>query len=188
MTTFPIHASEVGAAAAATDVVRPMRTSVAALLTRHILCDGELVLLILKPSLWFIIFSGLRFSASVLILMIAAQLKNPALTRPVYEAGLFLIAARVMWAVLNWMGRLYVLTDLRIIRLSGVFNVEIFDCALRRVAHTRVVRTTRERLFRLGSVEIIPADEEAASALWQTVRRPHEVHRTIQSTIARSKM
>ena len=35
---------------------RSTRTSLATLLTSHILRDGELVLLILKPSLWFIVF------------------------------------------------------------------------------------------------------------------------------------
>ena len=71
-------------------------------------------------------------------------------------AAIFLLAGRIMWAVLQWMGRLYVLTDMRIVRLSGVFNVEIFDCALRKVATTRLTRTFREKLWRLGSIEIQP--------------------------------
>ena len=55
------HASE-GAGAATVDAP-PTATSLATLLTRHILRDGELVLLLLKPSLWFILLSSLRFVA-----------------------------------------------------------------------------------------------------------------------------
>lgn len=184
----PFHSSEGGATAAA-DAAVPFRTSLAALLTGHILRDGEVVMLILKPSLWFIAFASMRFLAAGLIVCIAASLwmgDSAAVSSIVYTAT-FVVAGRVMWAVLTWMGRLYVLTDLRVIRLSGVFNVEIFDCALRKIAATRMTQTFRERLWRLGSIEIVPADESCPPSVWQTVRRPHEVHRIIQSTIDRAR-
>ena len=181
------HAVEGGATAADADA-RPFRTSLAALLTGHILRDGEVVLLILKPSLWFILFNSMRFSAAVLIAVIAAQLWLPqSVAASIAYAGAFVLAGRVMWAVLQWMGRLYVLTDLRIVRLSGVFNVEIFDCALRKVGSTRLTRTFREKLWRLGSIEIIPADDSCTPSVWQTVKRPDEVFAKVQSTIARAK-
>ena len=130
-----MHAGEGVVAAPAP---RPLVTSLAALLSRHILRDGELVLLILKPSLWFIVIGAMRFSAVVLIGIIAAKLwMHPVASLRAAEFGAFLIAARVMWAVLNWMGRLYVLTDLRVLRLSGVFSVDIFDCPLRKVGEAR---------------------------------------------------
>ena len=182
-----LHPSEGGAAAAAEAL--PFRTSLAALLTGHILRDGEVVLLILKPSLWFIVFSSMRFTAAVLIITIGAQLwlDNSRAVGSIAYAGTFLVAGRVMWAVLQWMGRLYVLTDLRILRLSGVFNVEIFDCALRKVATTRLTRTFREKLWRLGSIEIVPADDSCPPGVWQTVKRPAEVYAKVQSTIERAK-
>ena len=39
-------------------------SSLAALLTGHILQDGEVILLILKPSLWYIAFASMRFFSS----------------------------------------------------------------------------------------------------------------------------
>ena len=193
----PLHANEGGSAAAApaataADRDGPLRTSLATLLTRHILRDGELVLLILKPSLWFIVFTCMRFAGLVLFGVIAARLIGlpDRVANAVAELGLFAITGRLMWAVLQWMGRLYVLTDLRVVRLAGVFHVEIFDCPLRKIALTRVTRSFRERLWRLGSIEIQPADdadEPCAPTLWQTVRRPDEVHQTVAATIERAK-
>lgn len=182
----PLLASEGGAAAA--ESVAPMRTSLAALLTGHILRDGELVLLILKPSLWFILFNSMLFSALVLMGMIGAKLVLPPMSaRAVIEVGVLLIASRVMWAVLQWMGRLYVLTDLRVVRLAGVFNVEIFDCPLRKIADTRLTRNFRERLWRLGSIEIQPSSDACLPTVWQTISRPVEVYETVRATIERAK-
>jgi len=174
-------------AATAPAVARPAATSVATLLTRHILRDGETVLLLLKPSLWFILFGSLRFIAVALILVISFELWLPRYLHLAVEAGVLLITARVAWAILHWMGRLYLLTDLRILRLSGVFTTEIFDCPLRKVARTRLVPTFRERLLGLGSIEIIPSDDQRPCSTWQTIARPAHVHEQIQRAIARAK-
>ena len=103
------------------------------------------------------------------------------------EVGAFLIAGRVMWAVLQWMGRLYVLTDLRMLRLSGVFSVDIFDCPLRKVGEARLYRSFRERCLRLGSIEIIPSDDACPPGDWRTIKRPAEVLETVQATVRRAK-
>src|SRR5690349_6057755 len=170
------NAGNAGAAApAAPTAAVPM----AALLTRHILQDGEIILLILKPSILFIFLSMARFTAVVLIVMIAAKVfdeRLPGQARTYVEAGISLLGGRLMWAVFQWMSRLYVLTDLRIIRLSGVFQLEIFDCPLRKVARTRILRTMREQICRLGSIEIIPSDEKLPIGMWQMVARPVEVN------------
>jgi hypothetical protein len=181
-----VHASEGGVVTA--DTARPLSTSLAALLTRHILRDGELVLLILKPSLWFILFSTLPVAAVVTIGVIAAKLWMEHATLRAAEVGAFLIAARLMWAVLQWMARLYVLTDMRVLRLSGVFNVDIFDCPLRKVGRTRMYRTFRERMLRLGSIVIEPSDQQVCPpGEWRTIKRPLEVLETIEATVRRSK-
>ena len=182
-----VYPSEGGATAA--DVAPPFRTSLAALLTGHILRDGEVVLLILKPSLWYIAFGSMRFIAAGLIAVIAGKLwvHNSHAVSSIVYAATFVVAGRMMWAVLQWMGRLYVLTDLRVVRLSGVFNVDIADCALRKVAQTRLTRTFREKLWRLGSIEIVPVDDSCAASAWQTVRRPAEIQAKIQSAIDRAK-
>src|SRR3954467_9304400 len=127
-----LHAAEACPAASPTAAVTPL----GALLARHIIRDGEVVLLVLKPSLWFILLSSLRFIAAVaMVAMVAITLEGRYNREWFYvEAAIFLVAGRVMFSVLQWMGRLYVLTDMRVIRLSGVFKLEIFDCALRKIA------------------------------------------------------
>src|ERR1044071_8755652 len=99
---LPWKSLVLGSEGAATAEI-PAATSLAALLTRHLLRDGELVILILKPSIWFIPLSSIGFAAIVLIVMILARLGQlrgilHINTVAYVEAGLFLIAARLMWA------------------------------------------------------------------------------------------
>ena len=181
-----VHLAE-GAAA----VNPPAATSLAQLVSRQVLRDGELVILLLKPSLWYILLSALRFAAIVLLAMIATRVFDdylPSLNKlAVTEAGVFLIAGRVMWAVMQWSSRLYVLTDMRIISIWGVFNASVFDCPLRKIARTRLIFSARERLFRVGSVEIIPLAEDQPEGLWQTVAKPRQVHEQIVAAINKAK-
>lgn len=183
--SFPdVRASESAAASATTSA----RSSMATLLSSHILHDGELVLLILRPSPWFILISSLRTIAAVLILAIAGVMWGPNFSQRVYvDVAAVAIVARLMFGVLAWMGRLYVLTDLRILRLSGVFAVEVFDCPLRKLARTRLTFPVRERLLGLGSIEITPTESHGRGTVWSAVAQPVEVHETIVAAINRAK-
>ena len=173
----------------------PAPTSLAALLASHVLRDGEAVLLVLRPSLWFIVLSSLRWvAAGAALVAIAAACGShyhgglfAGRFRGCAEAGVAVIAGRLMWGALQWMGRLYVLTDLRLLTLSGVLRVDVFDCALRKVARTRLLRSGTDRLLGIGSIEIIPQDPNSPFALWQQVARPAEVHEQIVATLNRAK-
>jgi Bacterial PH domain len=180
------HNSE-GAATAGSPA---LTTSLATLLASHILRDGELVLLILKPSLWFILLSSLRYIAIALILMIAVKVFDPQLQGPhrgYIELGTSVIVGRLVWASFQWMGRLYILTDMRILSLWGVVNIDIFDCPLRKVARTRLIRGVLDRLVGVGSIEIIPQDESYPFGLWLNVAHPVQVHQKITATINRAR-
>lgn len=166
-------------------------TPLVALLTRHVLTDGELILLILKPSLWFIVLHSLRFIAGVLILIIATQVYrdrlSPIVMLRVAEFGMMAILVRLMWATLHWMGRYYILTDMRIVRMGGIFALEIFTCPLRRVARVRRVPLVSEKLVGVGSMEIIPLDESLPVGYWQTIARPKLIYHEILAAISRAK-
>lgn len=167
---------------------RPMSPALAVLLTGHVLRDGEVVQLILKPSVLFIPLSSLLFAAAVAMCGMAAKLWLPPQAAWYYvEAALFLIAGRLMWATIQWVNRLYILTDQRVVRLSGAFNVEIFDCPLRRISQVRVVMNFRERLLRLGSIEIQPANDGKSPGLWQTISHPREVEQIIRQAMHKAQ-
>ena len=103
------------------------------------------------------------------------------------KRAVFVMAGRLMFAVVQWMNRLYVLTDMRVLRLAGIFSPELFDCPLRKVAGTRISHTTRERILGLGSIDIVSSDPNCGWAQWQTIAKPREVHEQIIAAINRAK-
>ncbi|HTW95358.1 MAG TPA: PH domain-containing protein, partial [Tepidisphaeraceae bacterium] len=141
---------------------------------------------ILKPSLWFVPLQSMFFSGVVLFITIGAALLDAQRHwhRGFYiEAAAFLIAGRLMWATLHWMGRLYVLTDLRVLRLAGVFQIDIFDCPLRKVHHVQSIATLRESFLGLGSILIIPKIDGKMPAMWQTIAHPADVQEKLVTAI-----
>jgi hypothetical protein len=184
-----VESANSEAAAAGPAVAEPM-SPIAALWSGQILRDGEVVLLMQRPSRWFILLSGLKFHAVCVILMIVAAIYDERLgnnARQLIELGVFAMAGRLMWAVLQWMSRLYILTDLRILRISGVFSTNVFECALRQVARTFLEVTVQEKLCRIGSILIVPQDEDTPIGTWQMVSRPRRVHEKVAAAINRAK-
>lgn len=162
-------------------------TPLATLLAGNVIPQGELVHLLIKPSRWFVFLNSARFAAAV-VLLVAAYLVlrvQPTMSRAlVVQFGLFLIAARVMWSVVQWMGRYYILTDLRLVRVSGVFAIEIQSIPLRKVEAVNFYTTVGERLLGKGCVEMTNSDKKMT---WQTVSRPHRIHRMVAAAVARAK-
>src|SRR3954465_7844839 len=73
-------------------------TPLGAMLARHILRDGEVILLVLKPSFWFIFLSSLRFMAAVSIVALGAIAWEGRNNREWFyiEALIFILAGRTM--------------------------------------------------------------------------------------------
>ena len=68
-----------------------------------------------------------------------------------------------------------------------MFQIDVFDCLLRQVARVDIFRSTRERIFRLGTMHITPTDQNQPLAQWQMVARPDDVHAQIIDAIERSR-
>jgi hypothetical protein len=163
------------------------RVSLAALLTGNVIQDGEVVQMIVKPSRWFIFLNSLLFSGAVIALFALLHVTHwhPVDPRSAIQLTILLVAARMMWSALQWMGRYYILTDHRLIRLSGVFDVQITSIPLRKVSGIRLYRTVSERFLFKGSLEILGS--EHPMMLWQTVSRPKRVYERVYAAVNKSQ-
>lgn len=160
------------------------------LISRHIFQEGEIIELAIRPSPWWILFSSMHtllFAAVIIVAALALTEHLPGPSTLYLEIGVVIGLARLMWATVRWMSRLFVLTNLRVLTISGVFNVTIAVCPLRRVGAVRLISTIRERSFLLGTLEIIPMEEEFPFQLWQTIGKPKEIHRKLRAAVARAR-
>ncbi len=162
-----------------------------ALLPEGLLQGGEVIILLLRPSLLFVPLGSLGGLALVAILALGLALLAIRITwipwseAQAYALGAALAAGRLLWQTLDWWGRVYVLTDRRIIRRMGVLHVSAFEAPLRSIQHTSVFQRIRERLFGLGTIGFATAGSDVFDAFWVMVRHPFAVHRTVTEAIER---
>ena len=141
--------------------------------------DGETVLAVYRPSLFFIV--GLVFA-----LAWASQFSWVSWSESqAFGLGLVFFGVRLGWQFLDWANRLYVLTDRRVIRRRGVFQVDIFEARLSRIQQTAVLQLVRERLFGLGSVAFATAGTSTLDALWEAVQDPLAVQKSVTDAVER---
>ena len=163
-------------------------TPLATLLAGNVIPQGELVHLLIKPSRWFILLNSALFSAVTVVAIGASHLlgvKFLLSTSLCVQSAVFLVAGRVMWSVVQWMGRYYILTDYRVVRVSGIFDVDIQSCRLRKVDQVNLYTTIGERVLGKGCVELL--NEDPKKMTWQTISRPARIHRAVAAAVARSK-
>jgi len=96
---------------------------------------------------------------------------------------LVLGAARLVFATLQWASCLFVLTNRRIMRLSGVMNVDVFECPLTKIQQTYLSLVWYERLTRLGTLAFATAGTGGVESTWLHVNDPLEVHERVRSAI-----
>ena len=152
--------------------------------------DGETVLMVVRPSLWMVglwsigalgVIAGMVFA-----LAWGARFEWTGWTESqAFGLGLLLAGIRLVWQFLDWMNRLYVLTDRRVIRRRGIFQVDVFEARLDRIQQTSVLRLVRERLFGLGTIAFATAGTGTLDALWEAVDDPFAVHQAVTQAIDR---
>lgn len=161
------------------------------LLPAHLLDGDEIVILAIKPSLWFVVFVSFRWLMAALALILAAgwlaELALQVNTPMIIKAAAILAAGRIALAVLQWASRLYVLTNRRIMRLTGILNVDLFECPLTKIQNTYVTLSWYERLTRVGTISFATAGTGGVEASWLHVNNPLELHERVRSAIHRAQ-
>jgi hypothetical protein len=100
---------------------------------------------------------------------------------------MFLGSLRITWQFLQWISHVYVLTNRRIITVKNFLRPNVFQTSLKKLTHTELVLSLRERVFGLGSVTFATAGTALPESYWLMVRRPLAVHRKIVQTIGRAR-
>lgn len=171
----------------ATDITARMVT----MLPAELLQPTEIIVLMLKPSAWFILLScigtliGIIIAAAIALALIDRNVPIGIGRKDVVLLAMGLIAARLFWQFLEWLSRVYVLTDRRVIRVRGVLRVSVFEAPIKLVQHTNTFFSLRERFFGLGTIGFATAGTGIVEAHWEMLPQPLEVHRIVVQTLNR---
>ncbi len=174
----------------AEDANDDMTARAAAMLPAHLIQPGEIIVLLLKPSPWFILLRPLKTLvalglATMIAVLIAGYFFLGAYQTETAVVGVAIIALRLFWEFMEWLSRAYVLTDRRVIRVEGVLRVNVYEAPLEKVQQTEVIRTLREQLVGLGTIGFATAGTAFTDAFWIMIARPFEVHQKVVQTLRR---
>jgi hypothetical protein len=167
------------------------RSTPAQLVPAGLLQDGEVVILAIKPSSWFVLVSSLPMLASAAVVAAVAyvvDLYHPATHERIIWSGCAAVALlRMVAACWQWLGRTYVLSNLRIISVRGLLRPQWSDAALSKVAQVVPAASLPERLVGAASIYCMVASDDPPAVTWHTVARPAEVHEVIVDAVSRAK-
>ncbi|MEQ9455661.1 MAG: PH domain-containing protein [Phycisphaeraceae bacterium] len=172
------------------DTPRGLDPRIAAVIPPELIQSGEIIILLLKPSPWFIPLSQLRHLTTLALITAGCWYANeafgtPLRSRDIVLLGIAAIGLTLFWAFFEWLSRIYIITDRRVITLSGVLRIVVFQAPLERIQHTTLVFSIRERLFGLGSLLFATAGTGFDETLWHMIPNPLEVHRQVLNILHR---
>jgi hypothetical protein len=155
------------------------------------LTGDEVVQVVLKPSLWYIAVLSWRWVLGVVLLhaciLVSGQGTWTATHTILFQGGVLLAVGRTGFAVMQWSSRWYLLTNRRVMRRSGVLRPEERHCLLTRVCAVKTRVNAWQRMLRIGSVQIQPAEDKAAVVGWNFVQNPARVHEMIEAAVRKAQ-
>lgn len=156
-----------------------------------LLNGSEIIILAIKPSLWYVLLVSARLSAVLLAVCIAAWVSGQmgwlsGQAQVLMGIALAGISMRLAFGLLQWQSRAYILTNLRVLRIRGILRVEMFQCHLLRLKEVSLTSNPTERLLGLGSIDLINDSLNQTgetAACWRNIRRPEQVRQQILQAI-----
>jgi uncharacterized membrane protein YdbT with pleckstrin-like domain len=122
--------------------------------------ENERIILVTRQH-GFVLFSSI-IAEIVVALIVLVAIFALIFANPVAAFGFLLILvplAIMTRDILAWTNRQYIVTNRRVIQISGIFNKDVFDSSLEKVNDVKMTQSFFGRLFDYGDVEIMTASE-----------------------------
>lgn len=160
------------------------------LVPANLLTEGEIVILALKPSGWFLFIASMPVLASAAVVagvaMVTGLLGQSVPREVVYSFCAAIGLLRMTTACWQWLGRTYVLTNRRAVCLRGLVNVRVQAAMLADIGRAELAVSLAERLFAAGSIVFLPIGERVPAVAWSAVARPVDVLEIVREAVGRS--
>ena len=154
---------------------------------RGVVDGGEIVLMAVKPSLWRPILESSAWLVTCTLLattLLVLGRPLPGLALSTSAQVVMLVAAlRFAVAVIRWVTMWHLLTNRRIIDVSGVRSPIIRSCLLVHLRNTYLRPSTIEKSLGLGTILLVTDEPEHRPHVWQSIPHPEETHAKVRRAI-----
>lgn len=127
---------------------------------KDLLGENERILLVTRQH-WFVLFSNILLEILLIVLLVAGVIAA-SLVYPLATFGYILVLvplAGMLRDILVWSNRQYIVTNRRVIQISGVLSKDVVDSSLEKVNDVKMSQSFFGRLFDYGDIEILTASE-----------------------------
>ena len=110
---------------------------------------------------WFVLFGKIFLEILLIVLLVAGSLTAAAFY-PAAIYGLILVFVPLIGMlndIMVWRNKAYIVTNRRVIQISGVFNKDVVDSSLEKVNDVKMSQSFLGRMFGYGDIEILTASE-----------------------------
>lgn len=124
---------------------------------------------------WFVLFNKI-FLEIILVAIIVAAVIVGQMFSPLAVYGLILVLVPLVGLVRDvmvWQNNAYIVTNRRVIQISGVFSKEVVDSSLEKVNDVKLSQSFFGRMFNFGDIEILTASELGVN-LFHEIANPIE--------------
>lgn len=142
-----------------------------------LLGEREKIILIAHQH-WFILVRAIVFEIVIILILIAltitagAYLSEFALLIGAVGAILILLPLSTMMRdILDWTNRQFIVTNRRVVQISGILNKNVTDSSLVKVTDVKLEQSVFGRLFNYGDIEILTASEFGVN-LFRRIEEP----------------
>jgi len=116
---------------------------------------------------WFILFSSIALEIILIIALIGVGIALVVMTgSPLATVAFVLVLVPLIGMVRDtmiWYNRQYIVTNRRVIQISGIFSKDVVDSSLEKVNDVKMNQSFWGRLFDYGDIEILTASEVGAN-------------------------
>lgn len=127
---------------------------------QDMLGQNERIVLVTRQH-WFLLFSNILLEIILTVLLIAGIFAATPFI-PFAAAGFILVLVPLIGMlrdILVWYNREYIVTNRRVIQISGVLSKNVVDSSLEKVNDVKMSQSFFGRVFDYGDVEILTASE-----------------------------
>lgn len=124
---------------------------------------------------WFVLFNKIFLEIILIAIIVTAVIIGMAFSQlAVY--GLILVLVPLVGLVRDtmvWQNNAFIVTNRRVIQISGVFSKEVVDSSLEKVNDVKLSQSFFGRMFGFGDIEILTASELGVN-LFHEIANPIE--------------
>ena len=130
--------------------------------------ENEKVLLLERQHWFRLVNAVIEELVIVLIILIAITLVLPLFPLASLLYILVLIPlGKGIYDFLGWLNREFVITNRRVLQISGILNKSVTDSSLEKVTDLKLEQSALGRIFNYGDIEILTASELGANLFRQ---------------------